>query len=387
MSSEFYMPEKYGEDGQKDVGGAPVVIFMVGDVMTGRGIDQVLPYPGAPHLYEPYIKSAVEYVELAELANGPLTRPVDFSYIWGDALDELARTSPDARIINLETAVTRCEEYEDKGINYRMSPANVPCLAAARIDCCTLANNHVLDWGAGGLVETIETLKKAGIQTAGAGRDIEEAWAPAVIGSEEKGRVIVFSLGTESSGIPAAWSATGNRPGVNLIEDFNSTLGSIKDRVSRIRKRGDIVIASVHWGGNWGYDVPGGQRKFACQLIAEAGIDLVHGHSSHHVKGMEVYGGKLILYGCGDFLNDYEGISGFNGYLPGLGLIYFAAVDPSDGRLHSLQMVPTRIKHFRVNRAMEEDAISIRDVLNRKGERFGTRVEMRERNVLYLQWN
>ena len=75
--------------------------------MTGRGIDQVLPYPGAPHIYESHMKSAAEYVTLAERKNGPIPKPVDFSYIWGDALDELDRMAPDARVINLETAVTK----------------------------------------------------------------------------------------------------------------------------------------------------------------------------------------------------------------------------------------------------------------------------------------
>lgn len=124
-----------------------VSIFLCGDVMTGRGVDQVLPHPGNPHLSEPYMSSAGEYVKLAEAANGPIPRPVDFSYIWGDAIAEFDRIRPDVRIINLETAVTKSEDCVPKGINYKMNPQNVPCLTAAKIDCCALANNHVLDWG------------------------------------------------------------------------------------------------------------------------------------------------------------------------------------------------------------------------------------------------
>ncbi len=70
------------------------------------------------------------------------------------------------------------------------------------------------------------------------------------------------------------------------------------------------MVVSIHWGGNWGYGIPGEQRQFAHRLIDQAGVDVVHGHYSHHAKGIEVYHDKLILYGCGDFLNDYEGISG-----------------------------------------------------------------------------
>jgi len=137
---------------------AGVTLFLCGDVMTGRGVDQILPHPSAPHLYESAARSARSYVEIAEAATGPIARPVDAAYIWGDALSELERVQPRARIINLETAVTTSEDaWPDRGIHYRMHPKNVGCLTAARIDCCELANNHVLDWGAAGLVETLDT--------------------------------------------------------------------------------------------------------------------------------------------------------------------------------------------------------------------------------------
>jgi poly-gamma-glutamate synthesis protein (capsule biosynthesis protein) len=84
-----------------------VTLFLAGDVMTGRGVDQVLPNPADPQLYETYAKSAIDYVKLAERANGPIKVPVAFDYVWGDALAELERRRPDARIINLETAVTK----------------------------------------------------------------------------------------------------------------------------------------------------------------------------------------------------------------------------------------------------------------------------------------
>ena len=117
---------------------------------------------------------------------------MEFAYIWGDALAELERTKPDVRIINLETAVTRSDDVQDKAVNYRMHPGNIPCITAANIDCCTLANNHVLDWGYHGLSETLETLKKADIKIAGAGRDIHEAQEPAVMTIPGKARVLSY---------------------------------------------------------------------------------------------------------------------------------------------------------------------------------------------------
>lgn len=186
--------EVSARDGEQNVPGPSsqasnlVTLFLCGDVMTGRGIDQVMPHPGNPILYERYMKSATGYVELAEEANGPISKPVNFSCIWGDALAELARRKPDVRIINLETAVTRSDEVEkDKAVNYRMHPDNIPCITAAHIDCCALANNQVLDWGYRGLAETLETLEKSDIKTTGAGRNIQEARAPAVMAVPGKG--------------------------------------------------------------------------------------------------------------------------------------------------------------------------------------------------------
>jgi poly-gamma-glutamate capsule biosynthesis protein CapA/YwtB (metallophosphatase superfamily) len=100
---------------------------LCGDVMTGRGIDQVLARPCDPKLHEDYVASAMDYVGLAEHVNGPIPRHAEPSYVWGAALDELNRMQPDARIINLETAITRSDDYARKGINYRMSPENADC--------------------------------------------------------------------------------------------------------------------------------------------------------------------------------------------------------------------------------------------------------------------
>jgi len=122
-------------------------LFLCGDVMTGRGIDQALPNPVNPVLYEPCVRDAREYVALAEKAHGSISCPLSFDYIWDDALAELDRAGVDFRIVNLETAITSAETpWPDKGINYRMHPQNIGCLSAARIDACALANNHVLDW-------------------------------------------------------------------------------------------------------------------------------------------------------------------------------------------------------------------------------------------------
>jgi len=366
----------------------PITIFMCGDVMTGRGIDQMLPNPSEPTLYEPYMKSARGYVTLAEELNGPFQQPVDFPYVWGDALDELKQVAPDLRIINLATTITKSNDYwKDKDIHYRMHPENIPCIIAARIDFCSLANNHILDWGYAGLRETLEALNKVNIRSAGANRNIGEAETPAVIEIKGKGRVVAFSFGSETSGIPLSWAASKNKPGINLLRDFSDqTVSLIKEKVQEVKRERDIVVVSIHWGDNWGYEVSDKQREFAHNLIDNGGIDLIHGHCSHHIKGIEVYKEKLILYGCGDFLNDYEGISGYESFRDDLGLMYFASVDPLTGKLVYLQMTPTKVKHFKVNRASEDDALILRDILNRESKKFGNYVIIGKDNTLILSW-
>jgi poly-gamma-glutamate synthesis protein (capsule biosynthesis protein) len=353
-----------------------LTVFLCGDVMTGRGIDQALPHPSHPRIHEPSVKDAGQYVRLAEAANGPIPRPVGFSYIWGAALEELARMAPDARVINLETSITRSDDYwPDKEIHYRMHPDNVQCLTAAGIDVCALANNHVLDFGRPGLRETLGTLSQAGLRTAGAGDTVAEARAPAVVEISGKGRLVVFGFGDESSGIPSSWAATNDRPGIDVLPDLSeATATGIVERVQEVKRARDVVVASIHWGSNWGYEVSRGQQRFARRLL-DGGVDIVHGHSSHHVRPIEIYRGKLILYGCGDFLNDYEGITGYEEFRDDLTLMYFATLQPETGRLVSLRMTPMQIRNLRANRATPEDAEWLGHTLARMSRAFGARVE------------
>lgn len=362
-----------------------ISLFLAGDVMTGRGIDQVLPHPGDPRLHENYVKSAYDYVELAERANGPIARPLAFGDIWGDALAELERRRPDARIVNLETAVTQSREPEPKGINYKMNPANVGAITEAGIDCCVLANNHVLDWGPPGLVETLATLEQAGVHCAGAGRDQTSAAAPAIVPVAGEARLLVYALASPTSGVPAAWAATAHKPGVNLLARISEASAQvIADELHAAKRPGDIVVLSIHWGPNWGYDIPDEQVAFAHRLINSGAADVIHGHSSHHVKGIEVYRQKLILYGCGDFIDDYEGISGYEEFRDDLVLMYLPVVRAADGTLAGLDMVPLQIRCMRLQRALPNDTTWLADTLNREGNRFGTRIRIGPDHVLKL---
>jgi poly-gamma-glutamate capsule biosynthesis protein CapA/YwtB (metallophosphatase superfamily) len=355
--------------------GGPLRLFLSGDVMTGRGIDQIQSTPGDPRLYESWAKSAIHYVELAERRYGAIPRGVGPEYVWGEALGVLDEAGVDARIINLETAVTdRGEPWPAKGIHYRMHPDNVAVLAAAGIDCCVLANNHILDWSYPGLAQTLDSLHGAGIITAGAGIDNREARRPAIIETGVGSRVVVLAVGTGSSGIPISWSAADDRAGVWLLRSFTGdSVADINAAFDEVRQPGDIAVVSIHWGPNWGYAISEGHRRFAHALIDEAGVDIVHGHSSHHPIGVEIYRDRPILYGCGDLINDYEGIGGHDEVRPDLGVLYLATLTHTG--LKELDMIPMRLHRFRLERAERDDSAWLARTLTRASRPFGTRFE------------
>jgi poly-gamma-glutamate synthesis protein (capsule biosynthesis protein) len=144
---------------------------------------------------------------------------------------------------------------------------------------------------------------------------------------------------------------------------------------------------SIHWGGNWGYEISPAERAFAHGLIDQAEVDVVHGHSSHHVKGIEVYHHKPILYGCGDLLDDYEGIGGYKAYRADLALMYFPSFDAASGNLLRLAMTPTRTHRFRINRATGDEVAWLRATLSREGTNLGTSAEAQADGTLLLRWS
>ena len=327
-----------------------IVLLLAGDVMTGRGIDQILKHPADPALNEPLVRDAREYVRLAEAASGPIASGAEATYIWGDALAEMDSAGADLRIVNLETAVTADgDPWPAKGVRYRMHPANVDCLLAARIDACTLANNHTLDWDRAGLHDTLQTLRAAGVRFAGAGVDSAEAWAPARLPLPGRGQLLLFSFAAKSSGVPSGWSAGTRRAGIALLPDLSvATAAQLTEDILSRRGPDDRVVVSIHWGDNWGLGVPQAHRDFARRLIDSRAVDVVHGHSSHHPLPVEVYRGKLILYGCGDLINDHEGIAPRDGLRSDVGCLYIVTLRSINGRLDTLEVVPMQLRRFRL---------------------------------------
>lgn len=365
-----------------------ITLLLAGDVMLGRGIDQVMPQPVEPVLYESWVHDARDYVRLAERANGVIPAPVDMAYVWGDALAEMDGLAPAARIVNLETAVTRGgEPWPGKGIHYRMSPAHVGCLAAARIDACSLANNHVLDWGAQGLDDTLATLHAAGVLTAGAGADLQQAQAPAVLALPGGSRLLLFALSTPTCGVPSAWAAQAQRSGVAWLPRLDEAAAQdLAHRVRQHRRAGDIAVVSLHWGENWVDAVPEQQRWFAHRLIDLGAADVVHGHSSHHPLPIEVHAGKLVLHGCGDLVNDYEGIGPHGRQRSDLGCLYGVTLDRADGRLVGLDIVPLQLQRFRLVLPQAAEREWLHRLLAEGCQALGTRIEASAQGHWRLGW-
>lgn len=363
-----------------------VTLCVTGDVMLARGIDQMLPEPCDPVLYEPYMNDAREYIDLAEDASGPIPRGVPLAYPWGDALARLDAEAPDARIVNLETAITRRGTHDrGKRIHYRVSPANARALTAARIDVCTLANNHVLDWGPVGLVDTLATLDELAIRRCGAGHDLAAAMRPTVIDLGARGTVAVFAVGCPDAGVPLAWAATAREPGVFVVPALDdAAVRTLHAAIEPWRQPTTRIVLSIHWGANWDFDVPPEHRRFAHRMIDEVGADVVHGHSSHHVKGIEVHAGRPIVYGCGDLLTDYEGIRGYEDYRGDLGLLYLVTLDDG-GALTKLDMLPTRVQRLQLTTPSAQDVRWLAATLARTGARLGTDV-VDEGARLRLAW-
>jgi poly-gamma-glutamate synthesis protein (capsule biosynthesis protein) len=356
----------------------PLKLVLAGDVMTGRGIDQVLRQPSEPTLYESFVRDARDYVRLAEDVNGSIGRGLADNALWGLALTHLRRLDPQCFIVNLETAVTRSDlAWPGKGIHYRMHPDNTGCLTAAGLHGCVLANNHVLDWGLAGLDETLHTLHGAGLQTAGAGANADAAWAPTTWTIGSGVRLRLFAMATPDSGVSADWAATASRPGIALLPDLSDASAQrvAAAAVAAHQRDGAArTVVSIHWGDNWVAQVPEAQRRFAHRLIELGAADIVHGHSSHHPLPLEVHRDRLVLYGCGDLLNDYEGIGPRGPRRSDVGCLYAVTLEANSGRLQALEVVPMQLRRFRLGEADGAARQWALRQFNDGGAAFGTRV-------------
>ncbi|GAA4366883.1 CapA family protein [Agromyces bauzanensis] len=268
---------------------------------------------------------------------------------WGDTLPLLRRA--DVLVGNLEFVLAvDGRPQPGKTFHFRADPGAVASLEAAGFAIVSVANNHVLDFGTDAALESLSTLAQHGIRFTGAGPDADAARRPAVIGRDDVTIAMLAFTDNEPD-----WEAGPDAPGVRHVpvDLGDPRAAALFDDVAGQREAADLVIVSAHWGGNWGVDPPPSHRRFGRALV-DAGADVVFGHSPHIVRGVEVYRERPILYGAGDFVDDY-------------------AVDPVERNDHSfvfmlrtegaapteLRLHPTEIVDFRARLAgRHADAIA-----------------------------
>ncbi|KAJ9300629.1 hypothetical protein DTO271G3_1793 [Paecilomyces variotii] len=404
----------------------------VGDVMLGRLVDQLFPQ----HVDNPSESRLVA----SFVARNPHLRNYTRASPWGSALPLFH--AADLNIINLETAITVHNVlWPHKAFNYRMHPANVAALNEARVDYASLANNHTLDFSTEGLIETVWTLRKARIAFAGAGETTDEAFRPAVLCLPR--REFKYSAsnreqdGTSAQGAtsshedhhdskdsnnnkdrnktecpdtshtihiysaadhPRDWASV---PTFHFIDYTTKTFKSLKKLLtsssSSSSDDGDkpsLKIFSVHWGPNYAWKPDESTiRSLAHFLIDECDVDIVHGHSSHHVQGVEEYKKKLIIYGCGDFVDDYALNKEFRNDLGAVWRVVVRECDGSsasssssrhnqDGKkrkgleLLRLEIFPTRCDMFQAMLLDKDDRdhVWVREKIRRLSADLGTKV-------------
>ncbi|KIW12881.1 hypothetical protein PV08_08068 [Exophiala spinifera] len=287
-------------------------ILLIGDLMIGRLIDALLPTSIAREQPESCPEDAAQKVDEYILPRNPQLNSYHYLSPWGNAVD-LIRSS-DGVIVNLETALTTTTTpWPGKVFNYRSHPGNVRCLQELGLGdgshraSVSLANNHTLDWCREGLLDTVQALHDAGVGFAGAGRTVEEAAQPGIV-KLGKGSWTVKCW--SFSDHPTDWRG---EECFNLIDytgtsrEFMERQIKADDEIERYRHEGRsaLKLVSMHWGPNYRWQPSQEIVATAHWLIDACDVDIVHGHSSHHIQGVEVYKGRLIVYGCGDFVDDY----------------------------------------------------------------------------------
>jgi poly-gamma-glutamate synthesis protein (capsule biosynthesis protein) len=245
-----------------------LTLLAVGDVMVGRAVEKK---SGEHTVFYP-LEPVQGYLKQADLTFG-----------------------------NLECAVTARDFAVSKLYRLKADPSVVPALSAAGFDVLSLANNHTMDCGKLGLMETISSLHGAGILTVGAGQDAVEARKPAM--AEVRGLKVAFLAFTDVPDGSGAFIARGDS-------------AAIVEAVALAKKQADLVVISFHWGEEYATAPLSYQRALAHAVI-DAGAALVIGHHPHVIEGAERYRRGLIAYSLGNFVFDQHEERGKRGLVLG----------------------------------------------------------------------
>jgi poly-gamma-glutamate capsule biosynthesis protein CapA/YwtB (metallophosphatase superfamily) len=286
--------------------------------------------------------------------------------LWGDVLPLML--SADCRLINLECIISsKGEKWHPttKAFHFRAHPRALEFLRAAQIEGVTLANNHVLDYGTGALLDCLTLLDGAKIQRTGAGTTLEEAVAPAVF-SLPQGRMAVVAL-TDNE---PEWEASQTQPGVNYVSyDDRGLMEPYRSRIAQAlvlaRRGAELVIVSAHVGPNWG--APSRAMQTLAHELLDMGADLYWGHSNHTPQGIESEAGRAILYSTGDFIDDYMVDRDERNDLS-----FLFMIEAESNRISKIALYPTTIERLAVRRANQDERQFLIRTMQAKCKAFGT---------------
>jgi poly-gamma-glutamate capsule biosynthesis protein CapA/YwtB (metallophosphatase superfamily) len=185
-----------------------------------------------------------------------------------------------------------------KDYTLRGDPRGVEGLKSAGFDAVALGNNHSLDYGVSGLMDTIATLDQAGIAHTGAGADRQAA--AQIVYLRRSGTTVAFL--SFSDVVPASFIAGPDHPGV---AQGRGNMDHVTRAIAQAKKHADHVVVAFHWGVQYSESFSDLQKTEARSAI-DAGADIVLGHHPHVIQGVEIYKHKLIAYSLGDFVFDHS---------------------------------------------------------------------------------
>jgi len=252
------------------VSAGPLRLLLAGDAMLGRGVDDMIARHG-----------------------------VD----WPLAGLKPALAGADLFAVNLECAITAADTWylgPAKAFYFRARPAAAELLRRAGVGLCTLANNHALDAGPEGLLDTLDILRRHGIASVGAGADAKAAWASAVLQVAGQRLGVLACCDHQPD-----FAAGPHSPGIAYLDVADpDQVDALLGRVRSLAAAVDHAIVALHWQPNWVPRVSADYQSLAQRLV-EAGARLVWGHSPHHFLGVQWLGSSVVLYSTGGLIDDY----------------------------------------------------------------------------------
>jgi poly-gamma-glutamate capsule biosynthesis protein CapA/YwtB (metallophosphatase superfamily) len=271
-----------------------------------------------------------------------------YTYVWGDTIDIFRNA--DLSLVNLECVISSIgSEWRKtpKLFHFRANPDALQVLKNAAIDYVALANNHTLDYGYDALEEMLHLLAENKISYSGAGRNLKEAMAASIL----NGRDIRVGVTALTDNQPE-WEASTSSAGVNYIPLSMKDIYSnrLKECISSARMSSDIIIVSSHVGPHFRENPSTEYVNFAHRIL-DLGADVYWGHSNHMPQGIEIYNGKLILYDCGDFIDDYAVDRHHRNDLSFLFLLNLER-----GMISDIELIPTKIYDFHASTASSREA-------------------------------